>query len=795
MRKKIILAISLSLLIVALCTAILILGRNMVKQGGENTTSKNEDNKEVITIHGEDGITPHIGENGNWWLGSYDTGVRAEGIDGKDGTNGKDGKDGINGVDGKNGKDGADGKDGKNGLDGINGKDGVDGIGGITPHIGENGNWYFGNADTGIRAEGTNGKDGINGTDGVDGINGKDGADGKDGINGITPHVGDNGNWWLGEDDTGILAVGTNGKDGTDGATPAIKNGTWWIGGVDTGFVAIGKDGKDGENGKNGKDGATPYISGNTWWIDGEDTGIVAKGQDGNDGENGNGIVDIKIEEGILYLMFSETEGTWTEIGKIVAEVTAPTEENALDFYLLPDGTYGVTAGKQLYFDTITIPEKHLDKTVSTILTEAFSGAANLNKIEIPSSVTEIGENAFLNCKKLEKIVISEYVSKIGKNAFTGCEMLTICAVASSAPGGWDSDYNPDGCPVIWSYDSDIKTSSGGLRYKITDENEIKVLGYTGDSYQLVIPEAIDGVAVKAIGQDAFYGNSDILSVTLPATLTEIGSGAFKNCYRLTEIYNLTDMELALGDEGFGGIAKYAKKIHKSMEDESILKEDALGFVYINDESKYKLVYYSGEDSNLVLPDNFGGESYMVGDYALYGMDKLESITVSANVTAIGNYAFAECVNVTSFYFGAKSVAMLSAESRAFCGLGRETDGVAVTIGIEVSNLPAYLFATDSDSMENSPNIKSVLFENGSSCKSIGTCAFLNATALESINIPDSVGKIEAKAFLGCKYLTSVVAAGLFFANDENAIYFDTNYEQNAAYLTSTHVNMEFVRQ
>jgi len=28
-------------------------------------------------VAGENGITPHIGVNGNWWIGSTDTGVKA----------------------------------------------------------------------------------------------------------------------------------------------------------------------------------------------------------------------------------------------------------------------------------------------------------------------------------------------------------------------------------------------------------------------------------------------------------------------------------------------------------------------------------------------------------------------------------------------------------------------------------------------------------------------------------------------------------------------------------------------
>lgn len=31
------------------------------------------------SLKGEDGITPHIGENGNWWIGEEDTGISAGG--------------------------------------------------------------------------------------------------------------------------------------------------------------------------------------------------------------------------------------------------------------------------------------------------------------------------------------------------------------------------------------------------------------------------------------------------------------------------------------------------------------------------------------------------------------------------------------------------------------------------------------------------------------------------------------------------------------------------------------------
>jgi len=58
---------------------------------------------------GENGLTPYIGANGNWWIGTTDTGVKAQG---QSGANGQ------------------------------------------TPYIGANGNWWIGTTDTGVKAQG-----------------------------------------------------------------------------------------------------------------------------------------------------------------------------------------------------------------------------------------------------------------------------------------------------------------------------------------------------------------------------------------------------------------------------------------------------------------------------------------------------------------------------------------------------------------------------------------------------------------------------------------------------------------
>lgn len=76
---------------------------------------------------GKDGITPTIGDNGNWYLGATDTGKPSRGETGPQGTPGKDGAPGAPGKDGANGETGPAGPRGEKGADGSNGKDGKPG--------------------------------------------------------------------------------------------------------------------------------------------------------------------------------------------------------------------------------------------------------------------------------------------------------------------------------------------------------------------------------------------------------------------------------------------------------------------------------------------------------------------------------------------------------------------------------------------------------------------------------------------------------------------------------------------
>ncbi len=167
--------------------------------------------------------TAYIGVNGNWWYGGLDTGIKGIGADGVDGEAAEVTFENVEGGVRVVLKDRAHGENAFvifNGRDGLDGEDGADGL---TPYIGANGDFWIGNVDTGVKAQGEHGADGV------------------------SPSIGANGHWYIGEIDTGVRAQGERGADGADGLTPYIgASGNWYIGEIDTGVKAQGADGADG---------------------------------------------------------------------------------------------------------------------------------------------------------------------------------------------------------------------------------------------------------------------------------------------------------------------------------------------------------------------------------------------------------------------------------------------------------------------------------------------------------------------------------------------------------------------
>ena len=388
--------------------------------------------------NGQPGLTPHIGENGNWWVGNTDLGVKAQG---NPGTNGQDGQPGR------------DGQPGQPGRDGQNGQPGRDGQNGETPRIGDNGNWWIGNEDTGKPARGAQGPQGNPGT------NGQNGQPGRDGQNGETPRIGDNGNWWIGNEDTGKPArgaqgpqgnPGTNGqngqpgRDGQNGHTPHIgKNGNWWVGDQDTGKPARGAQGPQGSQGNPGQQGAqgNPGRDGKP----GADGSKILAGNGTPQASDGN-IGDYFIDKTAKIFYGPKTASGWPTTGISLTGAPMATEDYELSSdgktllkWLNPKTSYidmnlepklrNVTTIASGAF--VTVPELRdrlstviIGDGVTEIQASAFSGCGALRRVELPEGLTAIADFTFTNCISLQYIDIPETVTSIGMQAFSNCAKL-----------------------------------------------------------------------------------------------------------------------------------------------------------------------------------------------------------------------------------------------------------------------------------------------------------------------------------------------------------------------------------
>lgn len=208
---------------------------------------------------------PYVGEDGNWWLGDFNTQIPADtAVDNSPYPSvNEEGNWSIAGVDTGIPYDLESGNFpsiSEAGTWMIGDED--TGIPAILPSVGDNGNWFIGDKDTNISAS-------------------------EEDLG--TPFVAANGNWWIGDNDTGIPAAGFDNPNvdlATHDNIPFVgPNDNWWIGAMDTGIAVTDEE------------DVFPYIGANDhWWIGDQDTYISAHGLEGETsypyiGDNGNWFV------------------------------------------------------------------------------------------------------------------------------------------------------------------------------------------------------------------------------------------------------------------------------------------------------------------------------------------------------------------------------------------------------------------------------------------------------------------------------------------------------------------------
>lgn len=416
-----------------------------------------------------------------------------------------------------------------------------------------------------------------------------------------------------------------------------------------------------------------------------------------------------------------------------------------------------------------------IQDNVTSVGSYAFWGT-KINSIVIPDNVTKIGDYAFASCRNLKNIRLGKKVTEMNVNAFNNSYNITDVY--------WDI---PSFSAFSFSQTNLKSITFGNAVTRIPDcickdQSNLSKVEFLTDNITIIGENAFSGCvnlayiqhfpnALQKIKANAFK-DAPLISITIPVYVDEIGSGAFSGCNPKIVYWNADGSSLDPSNMNFG---------------------NRLEELYFGDEVKIIHPYLFKNQTKitkLYIPTG------RIKTGAFMGCSGLQSLSFGIGVTKFDGTAFKNCTNIA----GALILpdALDTIPTGAFDNCAKIT---SVTIGKNVKKISGFQGCTGiktvynfsylslvkhtggvdnpayyADAVYNNMDKQGDFLFSGTSLVgylgygtditlpadykgtsyNIGGSAFLNATQLSSITLPDAIVEIGNSAFAGCTGLTNI---------------------------------------
>lgn len=383
-------------------------------------------------------------------------------------------------------------------------------------------------------------------------------------------------------------------------------------------------------------------------------------------------------------------------------------------FYDMYDGDAYIYRSSKTSGELI-IPSKVYagDKEYNVTEIRGFEDYTDLTSVTIPEGVTHIDSEAFYGCTNLATINFPSSIISVGESAFSGTSFLR----------------NQSGLVYI-----------GKVAYRY--------VGSMPENTSIVIKEG-----TVQLGEDVFYGCSNLTSIYIPSSVTSFGEFSFFGCNGLTKVI-ISDLRAWLSivfpDDDYSTNANPLMYAHH---------------LYIDENT---------EITDLVIPEGIT----TINQHAFHGCSGLRSITFPSTLTSIGDCAFNGCTNLTDFifpeslekigvwaFYGCASLTSVTIPP-SITGIGDQAFNGAKNIKkVVIPDLASWCKMDFVDSAN--PMAISNCFYSDEDTKvtdlvipagvvSIGQAAFHCCSELISVNLPKGLKSIGRNAFAECKAIEKI---------------------------------------